>query len=518
MKKQYTIMTALIAALLVSAVAFILAGPGLRVSRELAGRVLVGGAALGLVLAAIARPAKKTVPETATTARRPATAPRGSCSFDDVAANDSARRSLEELKDYLACPDKYARLGARMPKGVLLYGPPGTGKTLLARALAGEAGVPFYAMSGSDFVEKYVGVGAARVRELFRKSRKAGRCVIFIDEIDAMGKRRDDAVSDERDQTLNALLSEMSGFESADGVVVVAATNRLEALDPALLRPGRFDRQIEVGLPERGARLSILKLHARNKPMDCDVDLEALAAQTVSFSGASLENLLNESAILAASRGAPAIQQADVQRAFLKVVAGEDRTLAGDDAQSRAVALHEAGHALIGHLLMPECRLARVSILPAGRGAAGYSLMIPDERRLSDKKRLESQICVLLAGRAAELMALGEEAVTTGASNDLARAAEIAMAMVSELGMDGEPAVCMKALGMAGQEAQQAGRRLLGRLFDSTMDLLRDHRAALESLAQALMKAEALDGDSATQILSQALSNERQETAEAVPI
>ena len=240
---------------------------------------------------------------------------RKRCTFENVAANEQALESLKELRDYLKDPGKYVRYGARMPKGVLLYGPPGTGKTLLARALAGEANVPFFALAGSDFVEKYVGIGASRVRELFRKARKAGKCVIFIDEIDAIGKRRNDSASDERDQTLNALLSEMSGFFTGDGVVVIAATNRLDALDPALLRPGRFDRQIEVDLPGKAQRLSILKLHSAGKPLDADVNLEELAAQTVSFSGASLENLLNEAALAAAARNAERIERSDLKAA-----------------------------------------------------------------------------------------------------------------------------------------------------------------------------------------------------------
>ncbi|MBR1560294.1 MAG: AAA family ATPase, partial [Clostridia bacterium] len=366
------------------------------------------------------------------------------CTFRDVAANDQALSSLTELRDYLKEPDRYARYGARMPRGVLLYGPPGTGKTLLARALAGEAGVPFFALSGSDFVEKYVGVGASRVRELFRKARKAGRCVIFIDEIDAMGKKRDDASSDERDQTLNALLSEMSGFHTRDGVVVIAATNRMEMLDPALLRPGRFDRQIEVGLPGRDERLSILKLHGRDKPMEDGVDWEGVAALTVGFSGASLENLLNEAAILAARRDAGVIHMEDVKRAFRKTVAGEDRPNLANVRERASIAIHEAGHALISRLLLPENRLARVSILPAGHGAAGYNLTIPAERVMLTRTAIEGQIRVLLAGRAAEQVVYGEAALTAGASSDIARATELASAMVLELGLAGEPAVSVQ--------------------------------------------------------------------------
>jgi len=448
---------------------------------------------------------------------RPAAVPGRECTFSNVAANEQALGSLTELRDYLNDPQRYAAYGARMPRGVLLYGPPGTGKTLLARALAGEAGVPFFALSGSDFVEKYVGVGASRVRELFRKARKAGRCVLFIDEIDALGKRRDEAASDERDQTLNALLSEMSGFHTGDGVVVIAATNRLEALDPALLRPGRFDRQIEVGLPGREQRLSILRLHSRNKPLNPDVSLEELAAQTVSFSGALLECLLNEAALTAAARNDGAIGRQDVQSAFYKTVAGADRPMAATERERRIIAVHEAGHAVVGRLLAPENRLARVSILPSGHGAAGYNLCVPAERVMVEKRHLESQICVLLAGRAAEQLYFGENGLTAGASSDLARATELASAMVTELGMAGEPAVSLKALNRCcggGGGAAESCRRLLGELYERVLALLSGSRAVLEALSGALLERESLEGADAERLIDASLSNERQEAAQ----
>ena len=283
---------------------------------ETAARICLAAAVALFIASALLRPRALRAEAAGRIAGMEAVNAAPSCGFSDVAANEEARRSLEGLVDYLKDPQKYARYGARMPRGVLLYGPPGTGKTLLARALAGEAGVPFFALSGSDFVQMYVGVGASRVRELFKNARKAGKCVIFIDEIDAMAKKRDDQSSDERDQTLNALLSEMSGFRPSEGIIVLAATNRLDTLDPALLRPGRFDRQIEVGLPGRAERLSILRLHSRNKPLSRTVDLEALAGDTSCFSGASLENLLNEAAIAAAERGAEKIEPADIRGAF----------------------------------------------------------------------------------------------------------------------------------------------------------------------------------------------------------
>lgn len=441
---------------------------------------------------------------------------KDACDFSRVAANETALRSLVELRDYLKDPQKYARYGARMPKGVLLYGPPGTGKTLLARALAGEAGVPFFALSGSDFVEKYVGVGAGRVRELFKKARKAGKCVIFIDEIDALGKRRDDTDSNERDQTLNALLSEMSGFHSGEGVIVVAATNRVETLDPALLRPGRFDRQIEVGLPGRSERLSILRLHSENKPLSEDVSLESLAAQTVGFSGAGLENLMNEAALLAAARGAAHIEAADAQAAYIKLVAGEDRASFASDEERRIIAVHEAGHAVMSRLMTPENRLTRISILPASRGAAGYNLCVPAERVMVGKRHLEQQICVLLAGRAAEQLASGEEELTAGAASDIARATEIAASMVSELGMAGEPAVSLAALnrtigGVTG--ASERVRALLDELYKQTLTLLDGQRDALQALSDALMTSEALEGAAAETIIEAHLSSESQKSA-----
>lgn len=469
----------------------------------------------GLVAAVALRPTAKRAEALASVAGKAGGGAAGACGFRDVAANAVALQSLMELCDYLKKPEKYARYGARMPRGVLLYGPPGTGKTLLARALAGEAGVPFFALSGSDFVEKYVGVGASRVRELFRKARKAGRCVIFIDEIDAMGKRRDETASDERDQTLNALLSEMSGFKSGDGVIVIAATNRAETLDPALLRPGRFDRQIEVGLPGREERLSILRLHSRGKPLADDVRLEELAAQTISFSGASLENLLNEAAISAARHGGDSITREDIRSAFCRTIAGADRPIAAAPEERRIIAVHEAGHALASRLLAPENRLARVSILPAGHGAAGYNICIPAERVMIDRRRMENQICVLLAGRAAEQHAFGEEALTAGASSDIARATEIAAAMVAELGLAGEPAVSLKVLNrvVGGVSAGERCKALLAALYERTLALMAEHSDVLHGFAGALERAESLTGEEAEAILAEALSNERQESA-----
>ena len=481
----------------------LLSGSG-AAAMDTAARVCLAAAVALFIASALLRPRALRAEAAGRVAGMEAVSAAPQCGFGDVAANEEAKKSLEGLVDYLRDPQKYARYGARMPRGVLLYGPPGTGKTLLARALAGEAGVPFFALSGSDFVQMYVGVGASRVRELFKNARKAGKCVIFIDEIDAMAKKRDEQSSDERDQTLNALLSEMSGFRPADGVIVLAATNRLDTLDPALLRPGRFDRQIEVGLPGREERLSILRLHSRNKPLSRAVDLEALAGDTSCFSGASLENLLNEAAIAAAGRGAEVIEPDDVRGAFYKTVAGADRKSTATRSERRVIAVHEAGHALASLTLTPESRLRRVSILPAGGGAAGYNLSIPPERTMLEKRQIERQIEVLLAGRAAELLVGGEEAVTAGAANDLTRAAELAAALVMDLGMAGEPAVSLRALNRAcggGDESKALCRQKLTELFERVSALLLERADDLLLLTDALVEREAMSGEEVEALL-----------------
>lgn len=518
MKRWTTLLAALAAALAVGgALLSFTIGSGAKLRSTLS-EILIAAALTAFVASALLR-GRLGQAEAALTSRGAVRqGQRQKCNFTNVAANDEALQSLKLLRDYLLEPGKYARYGARMPRGVLLYGPPGTGKTLLARALAGEADVPFFALSGSDFVEKYVGVGASRIRELFKKARRAGRCVIFIDEIDAMGKRRDEASSDERDQTLNALLSEMSGFYTGDGVVVIAATNRMDALDPALLRPGRFDRQIEVGLPGKEQRLSILRLHSRGKPMEEDVNLEALAEQTVSFSGASLENLLNEAALAAAQRDDGRIGQGDLQAAYYKTVAGADRPITATQRERRTIAVHEAGHALASRILTPENRISRVSILPAGRGAAGYNLCVPAERVMIEKRHLENQIAVLLAGRAAEQLAFGDEGMTSGASGDLNRATELAAAMVTELGMAGDPAVSLKALNRCcpgGSGSAERCQALLDGQYVRVRELIGSERAALEALADALVRRESLEGNAAAEIIDEHLSSERRKAAQA---
>lgn len=427
---------------------------------------------------------------------RPSPAP--SARFSDVAANDEAMESLRDVLHFIRSPEAYSRFGARVPRGVMLYGAPGTGKTLMARALAGEAGVPFFAVNGADFVEMYVGVGASRVRALFQAARKAGRAVIFFDEIDAIGKKRDNR-SDEREQTLNALLSEMSGFGERDGVVVVAATNRLDTLDEALLRAGRFDRQIEAPLPGLAERLRILEVHARGKPLSKEVSLEALARDTALFSGAKLECLLNEAAILAAKRDAQAIESADVQRALDTLLFGMERPAACRLAHEREVtAAHEAGHAILTAVLLPHSEIRKVSIIPTGRGAAGYSMAMPQEKLFHEKRELMHHIAVALAGREAEALLLGPERVSTGAANDIEKAALLARRMVNEWGMlPLSDEVCL----FSQQQKDQAAQQWLsqGRLLAA--GTLRAHQAAWERLTRLLMERESVDGQDVARCL-----------------
>lgn len=411
--------------------------------------------------------------------------------FADVAANDEAMESLRDVLSFIRSPEKYSRFGARVPRGVLLYGMPGTGKTLMAKALAGEAGVPFFAVNGADFVEMYVGVGAGRVRALFKKARKAGRAVIFFDEIDAIGKKRDNR-SDEREQTLNALLSEMSGFSESDGVVVLAATNRVDTLDEALLRAGRFDRRIEVPLPGPEERLRILQVHAAGKPMSEEVSLAELARQTALFSGAKLECVLNEAAILAAKRDADTIAAEDVQNALdLTLFGMEKRGVHQPEHERLVTAAHEAGHAVLTAVLMPESEIRKVSIIPTGHGAAGYSMAIPPEKLFHEKQELIHHIAVALAGREAEALLLGSERVSTGAANDIEKAATIAQRMVYEWGMlPGSDEIYL----FNQQQKDMAAQQWLMRGRQTAASVLSRYRAAWERLTQLLMEKETLDG------------------------
>ena len=357
--------------------------------------------------------------------------------FADVAGADEEKEELAEIVDFLRDPQRFVELGARIPKGVLLVGPPGTGKTLLARAVAGEAGVEFLSISGSDFVEMYVGVGASRVRDLFEQAKKAAPCIIFIDEIDAVGRQRGTGLGgghDEREQTLNQLLVEMDGFGTNDGVVVLAATNRADILDPALLRPSRFDRQIYVGYPDIKGREDVLKIHTANKPLAEDVDLAKVARGTAGFTGADLENLSNEAALLCARRGDQFITMADFEEAEIKVLAGpEKRSRVVPEHERKLTAYHEAGHAVVMHALPTHEPVHRITIVPRGH-AGGMTISLPDEDRSYQSKRyMEEQIVSLLGGRAAEKLMLGD--ISTGASNDIERASHIARKMVTAYGM-----------------------------------------------------------------------------------
>jgi len=409
--------------------------------------------------------------------------------FADVAANDEALESLRDLIDFIKEPEKFSHLGARIPRGVLLYGMPGTGKTLMARALAGEAGVPFFAVNGADFVEMYVGVGASRVRALFQKARKAGRAVIFFDEIDAIGKKRTNQ-NDEREQTLNALLSEMSGFRDGDGIVVLAATNRVDTLDDALLRPGRFDRRIEVPLPSLSERLKILEVHARNKPLSADVSLQDVAAETALFSGARLESLLNEAAIVAAKRSGTVISQDDLNKAMDTMLFGMDRPGGLSYRQEKEqTAAHEAGHALLTALLLPESAIRKVSIIPTGKGAAGYSMAIPPEKLFYQKRELLSHIAVALAGREAEKLYSGDDNLSTGAANDIEKAAGLAQRMVCEWGMmpGGTEAYLFSQA-----QRENAQQQWLDMGQQLAAGMLRRHMPAWQQLTRLLLEKETL--------------------------
>ncbi len=433
--------------------------------------------------------------------------------FNDVAGIDEVKESIRDIIDFIKNPEKYVRYGARLPRGVILYGPPGTGKTLVAKAVAGEAGVPFYAVSGSDFVQIYVGVGAGRIRDLFKKARESGKCVIFIDEIDALGKKRDagfEGGNDERDQTLNALLAEMSGFKDNQGIVVIGATNRLDVLDPALLRPGRFDRHIEVGLPDVKGRYEILKLQCKDKPLSKDVDLYAVAQQTVYFSGAKLENLLNEAAILAAKRNSGTIEPEDIDKAFYIVIAGlekKDRS-AIHTFDRRVTAFHEAGHALITRIIAPEHKVSRVTIIPSTKGAGGFSMSIPPDRMYYKKIDMENSIKIALAGRAAEEIVFGEKNITTGASNDLEKATQILMDMITRFGMGkGSGLLSYNVLFNNGirqveDEIIRESRDIMNSYYTAVRNILVQNKPILEAVAMALLEKETLNEYELDQIIS----------------
>ncbi len=448
--------------------------------------------------------------------------PHNRVTFADVAGADEEKEELEEIVQFLKDPGKFNALGARIPKGVLLMGPPGTGKTLLAKAVAGEAGVPFFSISGSDFVEMFVGVGASRVRDLFEQAKKSAPSIVFIDEIDAVGRHRGSGLGgghDEREQTLNQLLVEMDGFAPNLGVIVMAATNRKDILDPALLRPGRFDRHITVNYPDVKGREAILRVHTRNKPIGPDVDLAVIARFTGGFTGADLENLTNEAALLAARKNRKAITMEDIEEATLKVAVGpEKRSHVITDKERRLTAYHESGHAIVTYYCPDQDKVHQVSIVPRG-WAGGFTLALPEKDvSYQTKKWMEEEIAVLLGGRVAEQLVL--EDISTGASNDIERATKIARAMVCRYGFseklgpmiygsDQEEVFLGRDLGhgrdyseeVAAQIDEEA-RRFIDEGYNFAVNLLQEHMDQLHALAEFLMKYEKIDGDLFAEVMS----------------
>ncbi|CAM9378910.1 unnamed protein product [Chrysoparadoxa australica] len=441
--------------------------------------------------------------------------------FEDVAGCDQAKLELEEVVDFLKAPGRYTDLGAQIPRGVILEGPPGTGKTLLARAVAGEAGVPFIAVSGSEFVEMFVGVGASRVRDLFGQAKKNAPCIIFIDEIDAIGRQRGAGMAggnDEREQTLNQILTEMDGFEGNGGIIVIAATNRADILDNALLRPGRFDRRVNVALPEYAGRIAILKVHARGKPLSPDVDFESLAKRTPGFSGASLQNLLNEAAIRAARSEKTVIDWEDVDSALDRITVGMEKKGGNQGARMKEiVAYHEAGHAVAGALTPDYDMVQKVSIIPRSNGAGGITFFAPTETRLESglysRQYLEAQLSVALGGRVAEELIYGETEVTTGASNDLSQVARIAKAMIGELGMSEKVGNIVVSGGDGGDMGMSMGgddrgwdeqtlelvddevQRVVTNAYVRCKDILTKNMSLLETLAGRLIENESVTAE-----------------------
>ncbi|HZB03959.1 MAG TPA: ATP-dependent zinc metalloprotease FtsH [Actinomycetota bacterium] len=441
--------------------------------------------------------------------------------FQDVAGVDEAIEELAEVKEYLENPIKFQAMGAKIPKGVLLFGPPGTGKTLLARAVAGEAGVPFFSISGSDFVEMFVGVGAARVRDLFEQAKTNAPAIVFIDEIDAVGRHRGAGLGgghDEREQTLNQLLVEMDGFDTKAGVILMAATNRPDILDPALLRPGRFDRQVVIDRPDLEGRRAILAVHARGKPLDPDVELDVVARRTPGFTGADLANVLNEAALLAARREKRAITTSELVEAIDRVLAGPERkTRLIGEREKRIIAYHEAGHALVAHVLPNADPVHKISIIPRGR-ALGYTQTLPTEDRfLVTRSAMIDELAMLLGGRVAEEMVIGD--ITTGAQNDLERATKVARGMVTEYGMSDTlgPLTLGQRQGevflgrdfathpdysdQVAFEIDTEVRRLIDEAHDEALEILQAERPKLDEIAAALMERETIDKEDLIRLL-----------------
>ncbi|MFZ5816535.1 MAG: ATP-dependent zinc metalloprotease FtsH [Bacillota bacterium] len=446
--------------------------------------------------------------------------------FDDVAGIDEVKEELTEIVDFLKHPKRYMELGARIPKGVLLFGSPGTGKTLLAKAVAGEAGVPFFTISGSDFVEMFVGVGASRVRDLFEQAKKNSPCIVFIDEIDAVGRQRGAGYGgghDEREQTLNQLLVEMDGFSANEGIIIIAATNRPDVLDPALLRPGRFDRQIVIDRPDLKGRLAIFKVHAKGKPLENDVDLEVLAKRTPGFTGADIANLMNEAALLAARRRKKKITMQDLEDAIDRVMAGgpEKKSRIISEKEKRVTAWHEAGHAVVGHMLAHMDPLHKITIIPRGR-AMGYTMFLPVEDRYNiSKSEILDRMAMALGGRAAEEITFGE--ITSGAHDDIERTTQWARRMVTEWGMSEklgpltfgqkqeEVFLARDMTRLRNYSEEVAGlideevRHFVHTAYERALEILTKHRDALDKLSEVLLEKETLEGKELEELLSQLL-------------
>ncbi|MGB4593649.1 MAG: ATP-dependent zinc metalloprotease FtsH [Coriobacteriia bacterium] len=442
-------------------------------------------------------------------------------SFKDVAGVDEAVEELDEIKEFLANPGKFQALGAKIPKGVLLVGPPGTGKTLLARAVAGEAGVPFFSISGSDFVEMFVGVGASRVRDLFEQAKAAAPCIVFIDELDAVGRMRGAGLGgghDEREQTLNQLLVEMDGFDLKDNVIIMAATNRPDVLDAALLRPGRFDRQIVVDRPDLKGRTEILKIHTRGKPVSEEIDLEVLARRTPGFTGADLANMVNEAALLAARHGKKKVEMEELEEAIERVVAGpEKKSRLISDKEKRVIAYHESGHALVGHVLPNTDPIHKISIISRGR-ALGYTLALPiEDKFLNTKGEMLDELAMLLGGRVAEEIAIGD--ITTGASNDIERATKLARQMITRYGMsdklgpmtlgeDQHEVFLGRDFSATPNYSQEIAfeidkevRRLIDEAFDKAHKILSERREQLDLMSEVLVERETVDKEELAALL-----------------
>ncbi|MBU7584672.1 MAG: ATP-dependent zinc metalloprotease FtsH [Nostoc sp. TH1S01] len=450
--------------------------------------------------------------------------------FPDVAGVDEAKAELEEIVDFLKNATKYTNLGAKIPKGVLLVGPPGTGKTLLAKAIAGEAGVPFFSISGSEFIELFVGVGAARVRDLFEQAKQQAPCIVFIDELDALGKSRGGAGgfvggNDEREQTLNQLLTEMDGFDANTGVIIIAATNRPEVLDPALRRPGRFDRQVVVDRPDKIGREAILKVHARNVKLADDVNLATIAIRTPGFAGADLANLVNEAALLAARQNRPAVTMADFNEAIERVVAGlEKRSRVLNETEKKTVAYHEVGHAIIGALMPGAGKVEKISVVPRGVGALGYTIQMPEEDRfLMIEDEIRGRIATLLGGRSAEEIVFGK--VSTGASDDIQKATDLAERYVTLYGMsdklgpvafektqqqflDGYGNARRAISPQVAQEIDQEVKQIVDNAHHIALSILQQNRDLLEETAQELLQREILEGSDLRDRLKQAKAPE----------